>query len=48
MFAPQAGNDVRYGSPRAIMAQAILAILLANATAATLADRRSISFTNHG
>ena len=48
VFAPQAGNDARYGSPRAIMAQAILAILLANATAATLADRRSINFTSHG
>jgi hypothetical protein len=45
---PQAGNDARYGSPLAIMAQAIRAILLASATAATLADRRSISFTNQG
>ncbi len=43
-----AGNVARYGSPRAIIAQAIRAILLANATAATLADRRSISFTSHG
>lgn len=43
-----AGTVARYGSLRAIMAQAIRAILLANATAATLADRRSISFTNHG
>ncbi len=42
------GNVARYGSPRAIMAQAIRAILLANATAATFADRRSISFTSHG
>ena len=42
------GTAARYGSPRAITAQAIRAILLANATAATLADRRSISFTSHG
>ena len=43
-----AGNVARYGSPRAIIAQAIRAILLASATAATLAERRSISFTSHG
>lgn len=43
-----ADNVARYGSPLAIIAQAIRAILLASATAATLADRRSISFTNHG
>jgi hypothetical protein len=42
------GSGARYGSPRAIIAQAMRAILLASATAATLADRRSISFTNHG
>ncbi len=45
---PQAGNDARYGSQRAIMAQAIRAILLASATAATFTDRRSISRTSHG
>ena len=43
-----AGSDARYGSPRAIIAQAIRAILLASATAATFTDRRSISFTSHG
>ena len=43
-----AGNVARYRSPRAIIAQAIRAILLASATAATLAERRSISFTSHG
>ena len=37
---PQAGSVARYGS--------FLAILLANATAATLADRRSINFTSQG
>ena len=42
------GNVARYGSPLAIIAQAIRAILLARATAATLADRRSINFTSHG
>ena len=45
---PQAGTDARYGSFLAIMAQAIRAILLAIATAATFADRRSISRTSHG
>ena len=45
---PQAGSDARYGSFLAIIAHAIRAILLASATAATLAERRSINFTNHG
>lgn len=44
----QMGIGARYVSFLAIIAQAIRAILLANATAATLADRRSISFTSHG
>ena len=43
-----AGSAARYGSPLAIIAHAMRAILLARATAATLADRRSISFTSHG
>jgi hypothetical protein len=37
-----------YLSPRIMMAQAIRAILLATATAATLADRRSINRPSHG
>jgi hypothetical protein len=37
-----------YLSPRTIMAQAIRAILLASATAATLAGRRSINRASHG
>jgi hypothetical protein len=37
-----------YRSPRAMMAQAIRAILLASATAATLAGRRSINRASHG
>ena len=45
---PQAGSGARYGSFLAIIAHAMRAILLANATAATLADLRSISFTSHG
>ena len=42
------GNGVLYFSLRTIMAQAIRAILLANATAAILADRRSMSRTSQG
>ncbi len=45
---PQAGSVARYGSFLAIIAHAMRAILLANATAAILTDRRSISFTSHG
>jgi len=45
---PQAGSVARYGSFLAIIAQAIRAILLASATAATSTDRRSISRTSHG
>lgn len=45
---PQAGSGARYGSFLAIIAHAMRAILLASATAATLADLRSISFTSHG
>ena len=37
-----------YLSPRAMMAQAIRAILLASATAATFVGRRSISRPSHG
>ena len=37
-----------YLSPRTMMAQAIRAILLASATAATLAGRRSINRASHG
>ena len=44
----QAGSVARYGSFLAIIAQAIRAILLASATAATFTDRRSINLTNHG
>jgi hypothetical protein len=44
----QAGSVARYGSFLAIIAHAMRAILLASATAAIFADRRSISFTSHG
>ena len=37
-----------YLSPRTMMAQAIRAILLASATAATLVGRRSINLASHG
>jgi hypothetical protein len=47
-FLTYAASGARYGSFLAIMAQAIRAILLAKATAATFAERRSINFTNHG
>jgi len=42
------GSGVLYFSSRTIMAQAIRAILLASATAAILADRRSMSRTSQG
>ena len=42
------GSGVLYFSLRTIMAQAMRAILLANATAAILADRRSMSWTSQG
>jgi len=42
------GSGALYFSPRAIIAQAIRAILLANATAAIFVDRRSISLTSQG
>ena len=45
---PTAVSVARYGSFLAIIAQAMRAILLASATATTLTDRRSISFTSHG
>ena len=45
-----ASNSVgsRYLSPRAMIAHAIRAILLAKATAATLVGRRAINRPNHG
>ena len=42
------GSGVLYFSLRAIMAQAMRAILLANATAAIFVDRRSINLTSQG